>query len=126
VSVRDNGEVRAPGTLASHYAPRARVVAVDGDHALAALARAESASGARVGVIAAKKFDDLPAGVLVLGAPRDVDEYAHELYRWLRDADGAHLDVVLAVVPEGIGIGAAVADRLRRAAGTRDQDGGAA
>ena len=32
--------------------------------------------------------------------PRDGDEYAHELYRMLRDADARGLDVVLAVVPD--------------------------
>jgi hypothetical protein len=35
----------------------------------------------------------------------------------LRDADAQSLDVVFAVVPGGRGIAAAVADRLRRAAG---------
>jgi L-threonylcarbamoyladenylate synthase len=123
VPVRDQGEVRAPGTLAAHYAPHARVRAVDDVHALDALARAELSSGARVGVIGSKLPDDLPADVLVLGAPHDADEYAYALYRWLRDADAAQLDVVLAVVPADVGIGAAVADRLRRAAGGRDQIG---
>ena len=44
VPVRDQGEVRAPGTLASHYAPRARVVAVDRRRR----ARDARARGARV------------------------------------------------------------------------------
>jgi hypothetical protein len=35
----------------------------------------------------------------------------------LRAADAESLDVVLAVVPAGPGLAAAVADRLRRAAG---------
>jgi L-threonylcarbamoyladenylate synthase len=123
VPVRDQGEARAPGTLASHYAPRARVVTVDTIDALATLVRAELASGVRVGIIGASQSDGLPRDACVLGSPRDVDEYAHGLYRWLRDADAAHLDVVLAVMPDDAGVGAAVADRLRRAAGTRE-DGG--
>jgi L-threonylcarbamoyladenylate synthase len=123
VPVRDQGEVRAPGTHAVHYAPHARVVVVDDVHALDSLARDELASGARVGVIGSKLPDDLPADVLVLGTPRDADDYAHALYRWLRDADAAQLDVVLAVMPADVGIGAAVVDRLRRAAGGRGNAG---
>jgi L-threonylcarbamoyladenylate synthase len=49
--------------------------------------------------------------------PADAERYAHDLYRMLRAADEHDLDVVLAVVPDGTGIAAAVADRLRRAAG---------
>ena len=52
-----------------------------------------------------------------LGAPADVERYAHDLYAMLRAADARELDVVLAVVPDGTGLAAAVADRLRRAAG---------
>jgi L-threonylcarbamoyladenylate synthase len=115
VPLLDTGEVRAPGTLGSHYAPRAAVELSDldtlADRIEAALAREE-----RVGVIG---VDDPRAAVEVLGVPRDGDEYAHDLYRMLRDADARGLDRVLAVVPDPTGVGAAVADRLRRASGGR-------
>jgi hypothetical protein len=42
------------------------------------------------------------------------------LYQLLRAADEQHLDVLLAVAPPEVGIGAAVGDRLRRAAGRGD------
>ncbi len=45
--------------------------------------------------------------------------YAQCLYQRLREADRRGLDVLLAVPPPEQGIGAAVADRLRRAAATR-------
>jgi L-threonylcarbamoyladenylate synthase len=115
VPLLSDGEVRAPGTLASHYAPRARVELVD-DGDLAARAAAVLARGERVGVIGAVAE---AAGVVTLGAPADAGTYAHDLYRMLRDADAQSLDVVLAVAPRGSGIAAAVADRLRRAAGAR-------
>jgi L-threonylcarbamoyladenylate synthase len=95
------GEVAAPGTLPSHYAPNARVVLV---RASEVAARVESlrASGKRVAV---------------LDAPENVVEYARVLYARLRDADAPHVDVILATVPEDDGsIGAAVRDRLERAA----------
>jgi L-threonylcarbamoyladenylate synthase len=116
VPVRAAGDVRAPGTLASHYAPRARVLLVDAD-ALVREATDALARHARVGVLGEKLPTDLPDGVVVLAQPDDADDYARHLYRHLRAADAQGLDTVLAVVPADVGIGAAVADRLRRAAG---------
>ncbi len=49
----------------------------------------------------------------------DLDEDARLLYERLRAADAAGADVVLAVLPHEEGIGAAIADRLRKAAGPR-------
>ena len=74
------------------------------------------AAGSRVGVLVPEPVPrDLPAGVVVLASPVDVDDYARVLYARLRDADRAGLDVLLAVPPPDEGIGAAVVDRLARA-----------
>ena len=98
---RVSGEVAAPGTLESHYAPRARVELADGD-ALAQRAAELRATGRRVAV---------------LEAPADVAEYARVLYARLRAADADDPDVILAVAPPDDGsIGTAVRDRLQRAA----------
>jgi L-threonylcarbamoyladenylate synthase len=112
VPVLDRGEVRAPGTLESHYAPRARVELGD---AASVASRIDAAlvRGERVGVIGARSDDPR---VVVLGVPADGVSYAHDLYRMLRDADADGLDRVIAVAPDAEGLGAAVADRLRRAA----------
>ena len=118
VALHDDGRVRAPGTLPSHYAPRARVELVTGD-AIAGCAAAALAAGARVGVLAPAAPADLPDGVVVVGVASDAEEYARSLYAWLRAADAEGLDVLVAVPPGDEGIGAAVADRLRRAAGVR-------
>jgi L-threonylcarbamoyladenylate synthase len=116
VPLLDAGEVRAPGTLESHYAPRAEVEFTDPD-AMADRIEAALARDERVGVIG---VDDPRAAVAVLGVPRDGNEYAHDLYRMLRDADARGLDRVIAVLPDPTGLGAAVADRLRRASGARE------
>jgi len=101
---RTSGEVAAPGTLAAHYAPRARVEVVDRPD-LAARAEQLRAEGCSVGV---------------LDAPADVAEYARILYARLRELDERHVDVILATAPADNGdLGAAVADRLRRAAAAR-------
>jgi L-threonylcarbamoyladenylate synthase len=103
----------APGMLASHYAPRARL-------------RLE-ARGAQAGE-AALDF----AGALAHGgastpldlSPRgDLDEAAANLFAYLRALDaGGATSIAVAPIPER-GLGAAINDRLRRAAAPR-QDGG--
>ena len=120
VAVRADGSVRAPGTLSSHYAPRARVEVVDASDLVDRVHARELQRGARVGVLTPKLPHDLPPSAVVVGTPADPDEYARSLYRLLRAADDQRLDVVLAVAPPEVGIGAAVGDRLRRAAGARD------
>jgi L-threonylcarbamoyladenylate synthase len=114
VPVLDQGEVRAPGTLASHYAPSARVEVVT-DAELSMWAHAALACGERVGALTPTVPLDLDPRVVVVGHPRDDDDYAHSLYRYLRAADADHLDLLLVVPPPATGVGAAVADRLRRA-----------
>ena len=75
------------------------------------------AAGRTVGILATgPRPHDLPAGVVTLASPDDDDEFARVLYPSLRAADRASLDVVLAILPAPRGIGAAVADRLSRAA----------
>jgi L-threonylcarbamoyladenylate synthase len=119
VATRSDGLVRAPGTLKSHYAPEATVLVV-GAEELAARAHALIAAGQRVAVLGAVTPRGLPPDVVVLDAPGDADEYARVLYARLREVDRRGVDVLLAVPPPEAGVGAAVADRLRRAAGRGD------
>ena len=113
----DDEAPAAPGTLASHYAPRAEVIAVDPDDVPAAVAAAHG----KVAVLAPKSAFG-PWGemaVLAYPLPDDVAGMAHELYSALRDLDAAGVDVVIAALPPAAGLGEAVGDRLRRAAGPR-------
>jgi L-threonylcarbamoyladenylate synthase len=109
------GEVPAPGTLAAHYAPRARVEVCDAA-AVPARAAAHAGAGRTVAVLAPFPPPDVPLGTHVLDAPRGADEYARVLYARLREADQRGVDVLLAVPPPGTGVAAAVRDRLCRAA----------
>nr|MDQ3370369.1 translation factor Sua5 [Myxococcota bacterium] len=61
----------------------------------------------------------LAADVRVHALPEDVAGMARELYAALRDLDASDVDVVIAALPRDAGLGEAVADRLRRAAGRR-------
>ena len=107
------GEVAAPGTLASHYAPSARVELVRED---ALAGRAAELSSKKVGVLTLTPARQHEPHVTVLQPPADVGEYARVLYSRLREADELGLDVLLVVPPPDTGVGAAVCDRLRRAA----------
>lgn len=116
--VGTGGATPAPGTLATHYAPVARVETVDAA-AMAERATRAVADRCRVGVLGLAADLDRSLGpdeVVTLGAPRDGVEYARVLYAALREADALGIDLVLAVPPPADGIGVAVADRLRRAA----------
>jgi L-threonylcarbamoyladenylate synthase len=113
----------APGTLASHYAPRARVIAVAPGDVPATVAVAQRAG--RVAVLAPRAaFAGWP-GLAAMGAvahplPDDDAGMARALYGALRDLDEAGVDVVIAALPPAVGLGEAVVDRLRRAAGGKE------
>ena len=116
-AMRTNGETAAPGGLASHYAPRAHVEVVDRAE-LRARAGELAAAGTHAGLLAEEApVDAVPETLVVLEPPRDVDEYARVLYARLREADARGLEVLLVVPPAAAdGLGAAVRDRVRRAA----------
>jgi L-threonylcarbamoyladenylate synthase len=57
--------------------------------------------------------------VVVYRLPDDLAGMARCLYAALRDLDAADVDVVIAALPPAVGLGEAVGDRLRRAAGPR-------
>jgi L-threonylcarbamoyladenylate synthase len=104
IARRDSGPSRAPGMLPSHYAPRARVVLAADQTEASSIAEREEASGHRAAVL--DPGDDL------LG-------YARGLYAWLREADLAGAEVVVAVLPLARGLGLAIRDRLEKAAAPR-------
>jgi L-threonylcarbamoyladenylate synthase len=121
---RTPSPIRAPGTLASHYAPRAVVRTVGADD-LGAITDAQvSRQGqASVGLLALADVAT-PDGVVRLSAPVGVGEFAAVLYAALREADALRLDRVLVVAPgaqsgasaQEEGLAEAISDRLARAA----------
>ena len=110
VPVGASSSVRAPGTLASHYAPTATVRLADAQQVV----RSEG-SDATVGLLALADVPT-PSGIVRLSAPDTAEDYARVLYAALREADALGLAAVLAVPPPADGVGAAVIDRLQRAA----------
>lgn len=116
------GAVRVPGQYPLHYSPNARVSLVAPTE-LIAQAIASARAGQRVGVLlpADVAGADLygEACIVPVVVPASLDDYAASLYRFLRSFDQQGCDVIIASLPDARGLGAAVCDRLRRAAGPR-------
>ena len=109
----------APGMLASHYAPDARLVVVDAAAGADEVGRAAAPhldAGRRVGLLAPAPMPGVDPRLVVLDPGGDPTSYARVLYGRLRTADALGLDVLVVVPPEPTGIGVAVLDRLTRAA----------
>ncbi|MBP8810433.1 MAG: threonylcarbamoyl-AMP synthase [Kofleriaceae bacterium] len=112
----------APGGLPSHYAPSARVVPVaPGDLGGAcALAPGPVGALAPAAVLAAAA---LPPSISAIELPDDPAAMAARLYAALRDLDALGVRTIVAVVPDAVGLGEAIADRLHRAGGPRPAGG---
>lgn len=119
LAVPSSSPVRVPGQHPSHYAPRARVVLVEPELLAAEAQRAQEA-GHQVGVLlpSALATDSVKAHA-VIEAPASMPAYARGLYGYLREFDQRECDLILACLPAREGLGLAIANRLRRAAGPR-------
>ena len=103
---QSESDVRAPGTLASHYAPNTELKLTTPSELI------EKTPGALIALSDIKT----PTGFNRIATPKNANEYAQILYSSLRDADKSSEPVIYAVPPTGGGIAAAIRDRLNRAA----------
>jgi L-threonylcarbamoyladenylate synthase len=118
------GEARSPGMRHKHYAPKARVILVEGSvpavvEKVKELVAACKHEGSRVGVLTtdetASKYDaDV---VKSLGSRFNVEAIAQSLFRLLREFDEENVDVIIAESVPAEGLGLAVMNRLRKASG---------
>jgi L-threonylcarbamoyladenylate synthase len=118
VAQSSSGRPRVSGSLPSHYAPQALVEIVRPDQ-LAARAKQLACDGKKVAVLSSEPLSFEHLSTMVLAVPTDISEFAHELYSLLRQVDDLGCDVALVTLPHEQGLGAAIGDRLRRAAGPR-------
>jgi L-threonylcarbamoyladenylate synthase len=120
------GRARSPGVKHKHYAPDADVTVVEGEveaverrvKELIALYREE---GKRVGVLATDETASYYNAETVksMGSRSDLASVARNLFRLLREFDAEGVDVIIAEGVPTEGLGLAVMNRLRKAAGYR-------
>ncbi|MFJ4513652.1 L-threonylcarbamoyladenylate synthase [Streptomyces sp. NPDC088816] len=119
LAVPATSRVRVPGQHPSHYAPRARVVLVEPEKVVAEAELAQEL-GQQVGVFLPASFADAPVKAhAVVTVPGSMAAYARGLYGFLRELDQQGCDLIVASLPAEEGLGLAIANRLRRAAGPR-------
>jgi len=97
----ENSDIKVPGLLESHYAPKSKVVI-------------SSSALSGEGFIALAKIPT-PSGAIRLASPTTLEEFARDLYSSLRSADHQGLAKVSAIPPDGQGLAEAIRDRLMRA-----------
>ena len=117
-------KARSPGMKHKHYAPKAEVVVVEGDIEAVVIRVNEliaryKAGGKKVGVLATN--ETLRAysadSVKSLGSRRVLADVARNLFRLLREFNAENVDVIIAEGVSTEGLGLAIMNRLRKAAG---------
>lgn len=116
---------RSPGMKYRHYAPKAKVVLVNGNaldkiqDKVNELIDAYHAQNMAVGVLASKetvkKYD--AEAVFLVGTRTQLETVAQNLFHGLRYLDDCNVDIIIAEGYPDEGIGTAVMNRLKKAAG---------
>lgn len=117
----------SPGLLSKHYSPKAPLTLYEGPRAVERLAGVVGEAilrGQEVGVLVpseqADRFATMGVRIADLGPSNDVAAMAARLYAALRELDAAGVDAIFALgIDAGEGLGAALRDRLHRAAAGR-------
>lgn len=107
----------SPGLGIRHYAPRARLILVDNETELASQALQLAQQAEHLGIM-------LPTGWIVPGEAEifpwgnwsDDDSLAQQLFAGLRSLDSRRVTIILCPLPMTDGVGAAIRDRLQKAA----------
>jgi L-threonylcarbamoyladenylate synthase len=116
---------RSHGIKYTHYAPQGRMQLIEGtSHELVALwiqqdLNAAKARGETTGILTFDEYESLYQADLVISCGRlaDPQSIAHGLYAALRRFDEASISYILAETCPEEGIGRAIMNRLRKAAG---------
>lgn len=114
----DGERPRAPGMKYRHYAPKAPVTVVTGDGKKSAVyIAAHAPEGA--GVICFSEFRAQFPGCVVheLGPEGDKSEQARRVFDALREFDATDVTEIFAQCPDDAGLGLAIGNRLKKAAG---------
>jgi len=105
VNTKPETKIKAPGLFAVHYSPIAEV---------------QIGLPARLGegFLALENIQS-PPGSIRLASPKNLEQYARELYEALRSGDKKKLTKIVVIPPEGVGLATAIRDRLSKSAGKK-------
>lgn len=109
---------RAPGMKYRHYAPKAPVTVVTGESTKTA-AYIHLLASEKTGVICFEEYRDLfpDCAVESIGSAEDKAEQARRIFDALRAFDETDVTAIYAQCPNDEGLGLAIANRLKKAAG---------
>ncbi|MCR2821362.1 L-threonylcarbamoyladenylate synthase [Lederbergia panacisoli] len=111
---------KSPGMKYKHYAPAAPLFLADGEPEwLQTVINEKRNQGLKVGVMASSETaSDYDADMILdCGSKANLNEVAHSLYHVLRAFDEAQLDIIFSETFPETGVGAAIMNRLDKAAG---------
>lgn len=115
---------KAPGMKYRHYAPKAKVTIVSGENEamvnkINEMIDNSIMQGKTVGILASDENKNRYIGgaVKVIGSISDLSQVAHNLFEFLRSFDDDGVDVIIAEAFKEEGIGIAIMNRLKKAAG---------
>lgn len=128
--LREDEAPRAPGMKYVHYAPLAPLTLIDAPReklydAFCVAVREAAENGKRPGVIVSRELAEAlsallpPERIAVYGDAGNLSVMASNLYESLRYFDDADADVLFAETVEEKGLGVAIMNRLKKAAGGR-------
>jgi L-threonylcarbamoyladenylate synthase len=117
-------EIRSPGMMHKHYAPKADVILVEGNvqaviAEIGKLAEFYRLKDEKVGILATDETQMVYKADVVksLGSRSNLVTVAQNLFRLLREVDAENVDVIIAEGVSSEGLGLAVMNRLRKASG---------
>lgn len=122
LKVKHEDKPESPGMMAAHYAPKKKLVLGDIEK------NTRKYCGKKIGVLSFRQrwhrrmlasgmYDAALAMALVLSPSGDLHEAARNLFSFLRKLDESEAEIILAEPVPDEGLGRAINDRLRRAAG---------
>ncbi len=113
----------SPGKYPSHYSPKAQVVLAENNTSqkenVIEKTEAYVSAGKKVGILSKKEHADsfTDFAVRILGPENDLRSCAAELFHSLRAFDKDGVDIIIAEAVKEEGIGLAIMNRLKKAAG---------
>jgi L-threonylcarbamoyladenylate synthase len=116
-AVAEPQSLPSPGVGVRHYAPRARLILVTSEAELNSQLADLTTNKEKIGVMLPQGWT-LPQGQIEIFRWNSFDDntaLAHTLFAGLRELDNRGVSVILCPLPESVGLGLAIRDRLEKA-----------